>query len=115
MKTYDYGVLSEEEVKALTLRPKIDFGKALSLVGPIVEDVKVRGNEAVRALTEKFDKVALEGEFVVDPATLEEPKLTDEVRRAFDVAYENITCFHKAQVGSTAQMMKHELTPLCSH
>mmetsp|Transcript_9183 Transcript_9183/g.40222 ORF Transcript_9183/g.40222 Transcript_9183/m.40222 type:complete len:128 (+) Transcript_9183:534-917(+) len=94
---FDLKSLSEEMLLNLTLRPKIDFSKTMELVKPIIAEVQARGDDAVRELTLKFDKVELD-QVVVDPKELEEPVLEDTVRKAFDVAYDNIHKFHSAQV-----------------
>jgi histidinol dehydrogenase len=69
-----------------------------SQVEPIVNDVRERGDAAVKEYTAKFDKTDLEA--VCTPvAALPEPDLPKEVTDAFDIAYENIRAFHKAQEG----------------
>ncbi|KAJ8903397.1 hypothetical protein NDN08_004505 [Rhodosorus marinus] len=99
--------LSEEMLMNLTLRPKIDFSKTMDLVKPIISEVQSRGDDAVRELTLKFDKVELD-EVVVNPRELEEPLLEDSVRKAFDVAYDNIHKFHSAQVRETLSVSTME-------
>jgi len=99
MKVHAFSGLSPEERAKLCLRPKIDFGKVFGIVGPIIDDVKARGNAAILELTAKFDKVEMaEEDLVVDVASLPEPDLDPLVKESFDVAYANIHKFHSAQV-----------------
>lgn len=65
-------------------------------VTPIVDDVKSRGDVAVREYTAKFDKVQLD-HICVPITALPDPDLPADVRHAFDVAYDNIKKFHEAQ------------------
>jgi len=73
----------------------------MSIVKPIVMDVKARGNAAILEYTAKFDKANMsESNMVIDPRNMPWP--TDEevlphVRKALDTAYENIRKFHQAQ------------------
>ncbi|KAA8499621.1 Histidinol dehydrogenase, chloroplastic [Porphyridium purpureum] len=101
MKVYEMHALSPEQVKYLTLRPKIDFEGVMSIVKPIVQDVKSKGNAAVLEYTRKFDKVEMAAaDLVVDPRTLPWPSASEmsaASKQAVDVAYENIYKFHEAQ------------------
>ncbi|WIA32025.1 hypothetical protein OEZ86_002878 [Tetradesmus obliquus] len=91
--------LSDVEIKKLLQRPRIDFTSILGTVGPIVEQVRQEGDAAVRQFTERFDKVKLD-DICVATQDLPWPVLPEEVSRAFDVAYANITAFHEAQRGA---------------
>ena len=75
----------------------------IGVAAKIVDDVRQRGDDAVRELTAKFDKAELGkdsppcvpiAELV--PA-LERANLAKEVTDAFDVALSNIVRFHEAQ------------------
>ncbi|KAF0903655.1 hypothetical protein E2562_028365 [Oryza meyeriana var. granulata] len=59
MKSYRLSELSDAEVSGLKACPRIDFS-IFGMVNPIVEDVRVRGDVAVKDYTAKFDKVALD-------------------------------------------------------
>ncbi|KAG6543017.1 hypothetical protein Mapa_015513 [Marchantia paleacea] len=100
--------LGPSEIRGLQARPRIDFSNIQSIVGPIVEDVRKRGDEAVKEYTVRFDKVTLENivELVAD---LPDPELDPEVKAAFDVAYANIRTFHAAQ--KKTQSMEVETMP----
>ncbi|KAK4768289.1 hypothetical protein SAY87_003430 [Trapa incisa] len=96
MKSYQLSELTRAEVNGLKARPRIDFSSIFGVVNPIVDDVHVRGDAAVKEYTAKFDKVKLE-EIVVNVSDLPDPELDAKVREAFDVAYNNIYAFHLAQ------------------
>ncbi|CAL1380342.1 unnamed protein product [Linum trigynum] len=96
MKSYRLSELNRAEVDGLKARPRIDFSSIFSVVNPIVDDVRTRGDAAVKEYTAKFDKVNLDN-VVVDVSGLPNPELDADVREAFDVAYDNIYAFHFAQ------------------
>lgn len=98
LKTHKWKDVDEQRTLELLARPRVDFGAILGTVAPIVEDVRVRGDQALVELTEKFDNAKVEVEdIVVDPRTMTTPHLPDDVRAAFDVAFDNIAAFHEAQ------------------
>ncbi|PON94729.1 Histidinol dehydrogenase, monofunctional [Trema orientale] len=96
MKSYKLSQLSPSEVESLKARPRIDFSSIFTTVNPIVDDVRKRGDAAVREFTAKFDKVELD-KTVVSVSELPDPELDPVIREAFDVAYDNIYAFHFAQ------------------
>ncbi|KAB1995225.1 hypothetical protein ES319_D13G147300v1 [Gossypium barbadense] len=96
MKSYKLSELSHVEVESLKARPRIDFSSIFSVIQPIVDDVRSRGDAAVRVYTEKFDKVKLE-KIVENVSELPYPELDPTIKEAFDVAYDNIYAFHLAQ------------------
>jgi histidinol dehydrogenase len=98
MKTYVERDLTDAERVEVMRRPRVDFTSILDTVKPIVRAVETRGDDAVREYTKKFDGVDLDATTVV-VADLPEPELDAEVKKAFDVAYENIKAFHAAQAG----------------
>ncbi|PAN16262.1 hypothetical protein PAHAL_3G049000 [Panicum hallii] len=96
MKSYRLSELSDAELRGLKARPRIDFSSIFGTVNPIVEDVRVRGDAAVKDYTEKFDKVTLD-DVVVCVIDLPDAELDPAVKEAFDVAYDNIYAFHVSQ------------------
>jgi histidinol dehydrogenase len=96
MKSYKLSELSKVEVDNLKARPRIDFSSIFSTVQPIVGDVRVEGDAAVREYTARFDKVELD-KIVENVNELPDPVIDASVREAFDVAYNNIYAFHAAQ------------------
>ncbi|KAH9796030.1 Histidinol dehydrogenase [Citrus sinensis] len=96
MKSYRLSELTHVEVQSLKARPRIDFSSIFSMVHPIVDDVRNRGDASVKDYTERFDKVKLE-KVVENVSELPDPELDAAVKEAFDVAYNNIYAFHLAQ------------------
>lgn len=96
LKSYEYSKLNPAELKQVLARPRVDFTSILNTVAPIVENVRAKGDEAVREYTAKFDRVQLDA-VCVPIESLPDPVLPPEVTAAFDVAYNNIKAFHEAQ------------------
>ncbi|GJZ68208.1 histidinol dehydrogenase, chloroplastic isoform X1 [Tanacetum coccineum] len=96
MKSYKLSDLTPTEVDNLKARPRIDFSSIFSTVQPIVDDVRTRGDAAVKDYTLRFDKVELE-KIIENVSDLPDPELDEAVRESFDVAYSNIYAFHAAQ------------------
>ncbi|XP_051121302.1 histidinol dehydrogenase, chloroplastic isoform X2 [Andrographis paniculata] len=96
MKSYKLSDLSATEVDSLKARPRIDFSSIFGVVQPIVDDIRSRGDAAVKDYTFRFDKVKLDN-VVENVDDLPDPVLDPAVQKAFDVAYGNIFAFHAAQ------------------
>ncbi|XP_078442253.1 histidinol dehydrogenase isoform X2 [Wolffia australiana] len=96
MRSYRLSELGNAEINDLKARPRIDFSSIFSVVNPIVEDVRHRGDAAVMDYTARFDKVVVD-KIVERVADLPDPELDPAVKEAFDVAYDNIYAFHAAQ------------------
>uniref|UniRef100_A0A5B7B5U4 Histidinol dehydrogenase, chloroplastic n=1 Tax=Davidia involucrata TaxID=16924 RepID=A0A5B7B5U4_DAVIN len=96
MKSYRLSELSQAELSTLKARPRIDFSSIFNTVQPIVDDVRKRGDAAIKDYTERFDKVVLD-KIVENVNELPDPELDETVREAFDVAYDNIYAFHVVQ------------------
>ncbi|CAL5346435.1 unnamed protein product [Camellia sinensis] len=96
MKSYRLSELTKDELNGLKARPRIDFSSIFTTVQPIVDDVRHRGDAAVKDYTSRFDKVELD-KIVENVDDLPDPELDAAVREAFDVAYNNIYAFHAAQ------------------
>eukprot|EP00897_Mesotaenium_endlicherianum_P009596 jgi/Mesen1/8665/ME000504S08106 len=108
LRTFRMVDLPEDELRVLLARPRIDFSSIYKTVEPIVEDVRVRGDAAVKDYTANFDGAHLDS--IVDKvADLPDPQLDPEVQAAFDVAFDNIRVFHEAQV--KAQPLQVETMP----
>lgn len=86
-----------EEVEACLERPIQKSSDIMSLVTPIVENVKNNGDKALLELTEKFDRVKLESPVLFAPYDESMMQISDKVREAIDISFENIRKFHEAQ------------------
>ena len=84
--------------EGLLKRPVSDTRDLEDLVGPVFEQVKERGDAALRDYTAQFDDVVLEDLRVPSQAIETAAKQVPEaLRDAIEVAYENIYAFHAAQ------------------
>lgn len=102
MKHYTYNQLSREQLQALYKRPKMDFQSVFGKVEPIIDRVHQEGDEAVQHFTRHFDGVK-PSPLVVNPQQ-QEVSLDAKIQEAIDVAFDNISQFHKAQITSPLQM-----------
>ncbi|RVW94431.1 Histidinol dehydrogenase, chloroplastic [Vitis vinifera] len=73
MKSYRLSELSQAEVNSLKARPRIDFSSIFNVVHPIVDDVRSRGDAAVKDYTTRFDKVELD-RLIENVAELPDPE-----------------------------------------
>jgi len=90
--------LDDKEKKALLLRPVLNSLAMIEKVKPIVERVRKEGDAGLKAMTSQFDKAQLESNVLLPPfATPGEDVLPPSVRKAIDVAYDNVKTFHQAQ------------------
>lgn len=69
--------LTSESVNSAVPRAALDISKAVELVRPLIEDVRVRGTEALAEIAKKFDG------FVPDPFKVTQQEL-DESEKALD-------------------------------
>lgn len=99
MKTYRFNTLTDEEIEKLFLRPKIEFNTIFDTVQPILDEVKMNGDQAIRSYTQQFDGIDLDN-VTIDPKTIG-ISLEPNIKAAIDRALKNITTFHKKQASST--------------
>lgn len=79
-------------------RPALDVEALRGTVGEVLEHVRTEGDSAVLAYEEKFDKVKLSSLAVtVDEMDEAARLISPELKRAIEVAHENIEKFHSAQ------------------
>ena len=96
MKIYIYP--SQDELAALLKRPVRDASELNATVSAVLQDVKVRGDEAVREYEERFDKVRLADLAVTEAEMLTaEASIGEELKQAIRLAHQNIEQFHAAQ------------------
>ncbi|MGO2321480.1 histidinol dehydrogenase [Vibrio casei] len=110
MKTVVWQSLSADQQNAVLERPAISDGANItSIVRGVLEQVQQNGDEALKALTAKFDKVESASIRVsdkeIEAASL---RLSDKMKQALQQAHKNISAFHKAQ---KAQPLKVETQP----
>lgn len=93
-----YKFPSEDEWAALLSRPALDNAGLMSTVSNVLDDVRARGDEAVREYGLKFDKVEI-GELQATPDEFKEAErnLPNDLKQAIFHAQKNIAKFHAAQ------------------
>ncbi|MDH2912652.1 histidinol dehydrogenase [Kosakonia sp. HypNH10] len=102
----DWNSCSEEEQRALLLRPAISASESITrTVAEIIEEVRARGDDALRAFSAKFDKTQVDA-LKVTTQQIEEAsaRLGDEIKQAMAVAVKNIDTFHTAQILPTVDV-----------
>ncbi|MFE1999260.1 histidinol dehydrogenase [Leptospira kirschneri] len=87
-------------------RPREDLSSTLALVKPIVEDVKNKGDSALREYTQKFDEVVPPKSFVLEISKLN-PKIDPKFKTALIKAARNIRNFHKIQIPENKEIIIH--------
>ncbi len=90
---------SESEISDIVRRPVLDREEIESRVYPVLEEVRAKGDYALKQFALEFDNILMDN-FAVSAEELQESvgRLDNELREAIDQAFENIYCFHKAQV-----------------
>ncbi|QGG95512.1 histidinol dehydrogenase [Actinomarinicola tropica] len=92
------GVAADELARHLP-RPEVAGEGPVAAVREILDDVRVRGDEALRDLTERFDGVRPEQLRVpVEELHAALHRIDPDVRRALEIAAERIRAFHETQV-----------------
>lgn len=86
-----------QEVEACLERPIQKSADIMSLVTPIVDKVKTEGDKALLELTAKFDRVELKSPVLNAPFDKSMMQISDKVKKAIDISFENIRIFHEAQ------------------
>ena len=89
---------NKSEWDALLRRPSLDITELFDIVRPIVDEVAEKGDAALRAYAERFDKVCLT-DLRVSEAEIRaaEALVSDELKNALRQAYSQIYAFHAAQ------------------
>ena len=87
------------EYASICVRPRKDENNLTELISAVFDQIQKDGDRALIDLTHKFDKVLLEN---VELSTREKDeaiqKVSEELKSAIQIAYNNISAFHKAQV-----------------
>lgn len=95
----DWNTCSAEQQRELLMRPAISASESITrTVAEILENVKTRGDDALREYSAKFDKTEVGALKVSEQAIAEAAaRLSDELKQAMAVAVQNIDTFHTAQ------------------
>ncbi len=90
-------------------RPLFDISELNETVNSILNEIKDKGEQALRELTNKFDKVVIRDFLVADAEIADaELHLEEGLKLAMQVAVNNIKVFHKTQL---PEIKKIETTP----
>ena len=87
-----------EEWEQILARPQMDVEQLRDTVRTVLNDVKLRGDEAVKEYELKYDKVELET-LAVTQTEMDEAELlvSEELKQALQQAHDNIHRFHASQ------------------
>lgn len=95
----DWNSCTEAQQRELLMRPAISASGSISrTVTEILDNVKARGDDALREYSAKFDKTDVETLRVTEEEMAEaSARLSKELKQAMAVAVNNIETFHNAQ------------------
>ena len=89
---------AREEWASIVERPHLDIAQLNQTVASVLADVRQRGDEAVKGYELKFDHIDLDSLYVTEQEIVEaEGLVSDELRKAIELAHENIKRFHESQ------------------
>jgi histidinol dehydrogenase len=89
---------SAEELKQLLARPTRNATDLNATVTAVLQDVRQRGDKAIREYEERFDHVRLEAlEVSEEEKQHAETLVSDDLKKALILAHKNIGTFHRAQ------------------
>jgi histidinol dehydrogenase len=100
VRFFELSRMSRGQRDELCRRGSVDLRELVERVRPIVEDVRARGDEAVREYTERFDGATMEpSRFRVTEEAMDRAlkALPAELVEAMRVSIDNITRFHERQ------------------
>ncbi|RYY54607.1 MAG: histidinol dehydrogenase, partial [Chitinophagaceae bacterium] len=88
----------KDEWKELLARPALEAESLHDAVGAVIREVREKGDDALRALTQRFDGVST-GALAVTPEEFSEAELSldDALKNAIQLAHQNIYRFHITQ------------------
>ena len=95
----DWNSCSADQQQQLLTRPAISASDSISkTVAEILDNVKARGDDALREYSAKFDKTEVDAlQVTAQEIAGAESRLGDEIKQAMAVAVKNIDTFHTAQ------------------
>lgn len=101
MNVYRWNEMKKGAKERLLRRTEVDIQQYISVVAPIIEDVRKNGDRAVARYTEKFDGVSMKSaEFKVKRSEFAaaEKKVSKPVRKAIEKAAANVRLCHERQM-----------------
>ncbi|MCX6220109.1 MAG: histidinol dehydrogenase [Bacteroidia bacterium] len=111
MQTYRYP--PKESWDQLTTRATADYAAKLPVVEEVMQNIRARGDAAVREFTTKFDKVQLD-DFLISELEIAnaESQIKPDLALAIRTAANNIRTFHEAQK-TTVQKVETQPGVIC--
>jgi histidinol dehydrogenase len=99
MPIYRWSEASKEDLNRVLKRSELEVERVLEAVKAVLEEVKRRGDEALKEYSQRFDCVRLEN-LKVSGREFEEAEknLGENLKKAVKHAAENIRRFHQAQI-----------------
>ena len=103
----------KESWDQLTTRATADYAAKLPVVEEVMQNIRARGDAAVREFTTKFDKVQLD-DFLISELEIAnaESEIKPDLALAIRTAANNIRTFHEAQK-TTVQMVETQPGVIC--
>jgi histidinol dehydrogenase len=99
MKTYHCKRVSGKKIEGLFKRPAIDIKSSYKIVGPIIQNVKLRGEASVKSYAKKYDQFTGDTLRVSKKELIESEKnISKELKEAIRSSAKNIEKFHSEQV-----------------
>lgn len=95
----DWNTCSDAQQRELLMRPAISASESITrTVAEILDNVKARGDDALREYSAKFDKTEVGALQVTEQEIIDASnRLGDDIKQAMAVAVKNIDTFHTAQ------------------
>ena len=89
---------AREDWPKIVERPHLDVSELNQTVSTVLNDIRLRGDEAVKEYEQKFDHVNLSN-LAVSEKEMEEAEslVSDELKEAIRLAHHNIKIFHESQ------------------
>ena len=89
---------AREDWAKIVERPHLDVSELNQTVSAVLNDVRLRGDEAVKGYELKFDHVDL-NELSVSQTEMDEAEqlISNELKEAIRLAHHNIKAFHESQ------------------
>ncbi|OCG19545.1 histidinol dehydrogenase [Gilliamella sp. WF3-4] len=106
MKLSYWQQCTNEQQAALLTRPAISSSESISkAVADILAQVKQNGDQALKALSSKYDKVQIKQiKLTQDEVKLATSRVNPELKQAMQLAVANIKKFHQAQIQQTIKV-----------
>lgn len=87
----------KEDWNTLLKRPSQDFTTVRNTVQDILNDVKQRGDAALKDYTKRFDNIELDSFSVNEEEWQTATRINEDLKEAIQLAIKNVTTFHSAQ------------------